>query len=72
MIDISTYKFVHPDTSSSTVAYRDDMGAEVMAREEPLDDNTLLLFPSEIKGYHMRLKKWSNAGFYLCSPFFFG
>ncbi|KAK0118304.1 hypothetical protein ONS95_012598 [Cadophora gregata] len=60
MIDISTYKTLHKDTSSYTMPCRDDMGTEVMAQQEPPDDNTRLLFPSKIKGYHMRLKKWMD------------
>lgn len=64
MIDTSTYKKLHSSNLSSGIPCRDDMGPEAMAREEPPVDDTVLLFPSIVTGYNMRLKKWSNMRFY--------
>ncbi|KAI9781876.1 MAG: hypothetical protein M1839_005670 [Geoglossum umbratile] len=58
MIDISTYKKIHPDAHLSSQALRDDLGPVKMCRNEPPSDEFLLLLPAKLFGFNMQEKKW--------------
>lgn len=61
MVDIETYKKLHPSSKVSTAQLRADLDAREMASDEPPKGTSLLLFPPIIPGYNMLQKKWSKT-----------
>lgn len=62
MIDISTYNQMHAAESHSVAPARDDLGVDIMARDDPPDrDDFLLCLPTSIPGFNMNKKEWSMA-----------
>lgn len=61
MVDIETFKVLHPRSSLSESHIRDDLGPEEMASNEPPPGDFLLLFPPTIPGYNMRKKTWGTV-----------
>jgi hypothetical protein len=70
MIDIETYKEMHVVESSSepqnrhiseaVVNGQDDIGPNIMSKDEPpSDDKFLLCLPNTIVAFNMNAKKWS-------------
>lgn len=75
MIDISTYNQMHsgPSEKSSHHPSDDDLGPDVMSRDEPPEeDDFLLCLPNTIPGFNMNKKEWSSnpALCILCSADF--
>jgi hypothetical protein len=62
MIDISTYKKIHPNAPLSSKALRDDLGPVKMYQDEPPSDEFLLLLPAKLFGFNMQEKKWCTVG----------
>ncbi|KAI1411714.1 hypothetical protein F5Y13DRAFT_200698 [Hypoxylon sp. FL1857] len=62
VIDLKTYRSLHKDNQYENRAYRmglvDELGEEVMSKDEPPDDQFALLLPPTIKGFNLRRKKW--------------
>ncbi|KAI9860340.1 MAG: hypothetical protein M1813_006229 [Trichoglossum hirsutum] len=58
MVDIETYKKLHPHSNVSITRLRADLDAKEMASDEPPHGNLLLLFPPTIPGYNMLKKMW--------------
>ena len=58
MIDIDTYKTLHPESDLVRLPPYRDIDAEMMARDEPPGSESLLVFPALIKGFNLRTKKW--------------
>lgn len=74
MIDIATYKLMHPadrvggefPKDLPRRVNRDDLGPEVMSQDEPpADDNFLLCLPKTIPGFNMTKKEWSKTSLLL-------
>lgn len=66
MIDIATYKQMHPNALKSE--NRDELGKELMSHDEPpmgesFGDKFLLCLPSTIPGYNMQKKEWGILNF---------
>ena len=61
MIDIETYKTLHPNGVLAQSRHNSDMKPEVMARDQPPEGETILVFPPSLIGYNLRLKKWGKA-----------
>ena len=60
MVDLSTYKKLHPDPIKlfqNTPANRVEMLPESLTKDTPPSEPDLLLFPSTINGYNLRRKK---------------
>ena len=60
MIDIQTYKTLHPNLTLAHSQLISDFPPEVMAQDRPPEGDSLLLFPSSIQGYNLRVKKWGR------------
>ncbi|KAF7502676.1 hypothetical protein GJ744_005264 [Endocarpon pusillum] len=58
MVDIETYKKLHPRSDVSLHRLRADLDAKEMANPEPPGGNLILLFPWEIAGYNLLRKTW--------------
>ena len=59
MIDLKTYSSLHKENVyPSRTSLMDELGPEAMARDEPPDEQFVLLLPLKIKGYNLRRKKW--------------
>ncbi|ERF73697.1 hypothetical protein EPUS_00951 [Endocarpon pusillum Z07020] len=58
MVDIETYKKLHPRSDVNRYRLRADLDAKEMADPEPPGGNLILLFPSKIAGYNLHRKKW--------------
>ena len=58
MIDITTYKKMHPEAAISNKLLRNYLEPKVMDSEEPPDGDFLLLLPPNIFGFDMLEKKW--------------
>ena len=58
MVDLKTYRSLHPDNTMFGTGLIDELGSEVMARDQPPDEQFELLLPLRIKGYNLRRKKW--------------
>ena len=61
MIDIDTYKKLHPESAmvlEMSYRFKSDIEPEAMESDEPPTGNRLLLFPSKIRGFNLRMKKW--------------
>lgn len=59
MIDVESYKKLHPRITETKVPNRDDLGPLVMASDAPPEGVFTLLLPSTIVGFNIREKKWS-------------
>lgn len=58
MIDMETYKRLHPSQASDL---RDDLGKENMEQDEPpLGDKFYLCLPVHIVGFNMQNKEWGR------------
>lgn len=58
MIDMETYKRMHPTQASQ---YRDDLGNENMEQDEPpLGDKFYMCLPVHIIGFNMQNKEWGR------------
>ncbi|KIV87674.1 hypothetical protein PV11_03205 [Exophiala sideris] len=60
MIDVATYGSLHSDSSVSRSHLLDELRAEAVGKDEPPDETFYFLFPAEIKGYNLRLKRWHD------------
>ncbi len=60
MIDIDTYKRLHPQSKLFKHPLYPDIDAEMMARDKPPGSESLLVFPPTIIGYNLQTKKWRN------------
>ena len=60
MIDITTYRKMHPDAKAFSHRLRDDLGPEKMAQDEPPGGDFLLLLPANVYGFNMQEKKWGT------------
>ena len=62
MIDLKTFRSLHPDNSDyilkSSKHPGDELTAEEMAQNDPPDERFQYLLPLKIKGYNLRRKKW--------------
>ncbi|MCJ1385305.1 hypothetical protein MMC17_008427 [Xylographa soralifera] len=58
MVDLKTWRSLHPENSYSSKPLVDELGPEAMERDDPPDEQFELLLPLEIKGYNLRRKKW--------------
>ncbi|KAI9748737.1 MAG: hypothetical protein M4579_007137 [Chaenotheca gracillima] len=68
MIDINTYKEMHPPPGSKA-PNRDDLGPEAMIpNNPPRGDDFILCLPSTIPGYHMQKKDWITLHVSRMSP----
>jgi len=66
MIDAATYKDMHPNDPNNSTKDRDDLGAEVMSRDEPPSEESFLLcLPKTIMGFDMDKKIWGLRPFHL-------
>ncbi|KAI1324721.1 hypothetical protein F5Y16DRAFT_411850 [Xylariaceae sp. FL0255] len=58
MIDTMTFKQMHPP-SDGHVSNRDDLGPEVMSRDDPgLSDDFYMCLPATVSGFNMQKKEW--------------
>ncbi len=60
MIDITTYRKMHPDAAIFKLRLTDELGEEAMKKEEPPGEEFLLLLPPNVYGFNMQEKKWST------------
>lgn len=58
MIDLKTYRSLHPESRIGRSELQDELGPEALARDVPPDEQFELLLPLKIKGYNLRIKKW--------------
>ncbi|KAF5597742.1 aaa family atpase [Fusarium subglutinans] len=63
MIDRATFRQMHPPTSGqqAPARYRDDLGPEIMAQDEPLPDlgdGFYMCLPTFLYGFNMQKKDW--------------
>jgi hypothetical protein len=58
MIDIHTYKKLHPTSILNKLNLRADLDSREMTKDEPPQGRQLLVFPPEIPGYNMLRKEW--------------
>ena len=58
MVDLKTYRSLHPDNQSFRGALVDELTPDILSRDEPPDEQFELLLPLKIKGYNLRRKKW--------------
>ncbi|CAI7585797.1 unnamed protein product [Penicillium manginii] len=58
MVDIETFKALHPSSSLARAFLRDDLGSAIVAGNDPFPDGFLLLLPPTVPGYNMLHKKW--------------
>ncbi|ATZ45671.1 hypothetical protein BCIN_01g04130 [Botrytis cinerea B05.10] len=58
MIDIKTYKKLHPASAGVKAPNRDDLGPLVMASDVPPEGVFTLLLPNTIIGFNIQEKKW--------------
>lgn len=67
MVDIETYKRLHPSSKVSKASLRADLDPKELASDEPPQGSPLLLFPPTIVGYNMLRKNWSEAIALVCT-----
>jgi SpoVK/Ycf46/Vps4 family AAA+-type ATPase len=60
MIDITTYRKMHPDAPIFKRRLTNDLGTEAMEKSEPPGDNFLLLLPPNVYGFNILEKKWGE------------
>lgn len=65
MVDLHTYRQLHPDPSGSKKSHRSKndygvirMDASVMDADEPPPSPEIYVLPEIINGYNLRTKKW--------------
>ncbi|KAF5618856.1 aaa family atpase [Fusarium tjaetaba] len=63
MIDRATFRQMHPPSTGqqAPVRYRDDLGPEIMAQDEPLPDlgdGFYMCLPTSLYGFNMQKKDW--------------
>lgn len=58
MVDIATYRKMHPTAAVFLRRLRDELGPEKMAQDEPPGGEFLLLLPAHVYGFNMQEKKW--------------
>lgn len=60
MIDISTYKTLHPESASNRedIVLEPVIDARAMANDDPPEGDSLLLFPPTFTGFNLRSKRW--------------
>lgn len=62
MIDLQTYRKMHPDASSFKYkSRRNDLGEAKMASDNPPDQMFLLLLPVTIFGFNLKDKSWGKS-----------
>lgn len=64
MIDIATYKQMHPpdEDKAPQVYNNDELGLEIMSNDiAPQEDEFLLCLPETIPGFNMNKKEWSES-----------
>jgi hypothetical protein len=59
MVDITTYKRMHPATDIAKNRLKDGIGRQAMENDAPPDDKFVLLLPSFVYGFNMQEKEWS-------------
>ncbi|KAJ4110292.1 hypothetical protein NW768_012052 [Fusarium equiseti] len=65
MVDTKTYIQMHPRSQESQPPYRDDLGPELMAQDDPhgeLGDEFLMCLPPTLNGFDMQKKEWVKLG----------
>lgn len=61
MIDMTTYKKLHPKENTSTESRtHGGLDASAMSQAAPPDKDFLFLLPLTIIGYNLRRKKWGE------------
>jgi hypothetical protein len=60
MIDVMTYKMMHPEAPLSRLSYKDDLGSEAMLQDDPPGGEFLLLLPAKLFGFNMQDKTWGT------------
>lgn len=65
MVDIETFKALHPSSSLARAFLRDDLGSAIVAGNDPLPDGFPLLLPPTVPGYNMLHKKWGTDPTYI-------
>lgn len=75
MIDFTTYRKLHPETTrrkklgryfvgqGSSEDEPEEVDEEIIKREDPPGTRIINLFPSVIVGFNLRLKKWGTGSF---------
>ena len=58
MVDLKTYRSLHPGNKLGQRELKDELGLEALARAVPPDEQFELLLPLKIKGYNLGIKKW--------------
>ncbi|KAH7182325.1 P-loop containing nucleoside triphosphate hydrolase protein [Fusarium flagelliforme] len=65
MVDTKTYIQMHPRSQQSPPPYRDDLGPEFMAQDDPHDDlgdEFFMCLPPTLNGFDMQKKEWVKLG----------
>ncbi|KAL9117302.1 MAG: hypothetical protein Q9187_006162, partial [Circinaria calcarea] len=68
MVDIATYRKMHPKAAVFHRRLRDELGPEKMAQDEPPGGEFLLLLPAHVYGFKMQEKKWVELQVQFISP----
>jgi hypothetical protein len=61
MVDIETYKKLHPSSVVSGLNLLSNISRKEMMSDDPLLGDELLLFPPIIPGYNLLRKTWGKA-----------
>lgn len=61
MVDITTYKRMHPATDIAKSRLKDGIGKQAMENDPPPDDKFVLLLPPFVYGFNMQEKEWSTC-----------
>ena len=61
MVDIETYKKLHPKSEISQMRLSSSVGRQEMENDEPPSGDALLLFPPVIPGFNLLRKMWCKA-----------
>lgn len=61
MVDMTTYKKMHPTSFESQRSLPDDLGPTVMNQSEPPSGEFLMLLPATVFGFNMVEKKWGTS-----------
>lgn len=62
MVDMTTYKKLHSKDTHKEPPYRNDLGPDKMSQDNPqLEDGFYMTLPSEIVGFNMQTKEWSES-----------
>ena len=60
MIDIDTYKTLHPESALSRLKLHADIDMETATMDKTPTGDSMLVFPPSITGYNLRQKKWGQ------------